>query len=170
MNSSLPSLFAAPLPCLDTLIIQYNDVLSSILDIGAPLRTRTVTLRPATAWYSEVINSLTKHRRRLERRWRRTQLPADRQLFIDQCRAVNNLLCFSKKSYYTSLINDNQSDYKLLFKTIDNLLPRKCVTPFPSCNSPSELANKFVEFFSDKITKIRADLDAAAPIYSVNRI
>ena len=170
LNSSLPSLFAAPLPCHDDLIIQYNDVLSSILDIHAPVRTKTVTLRPAAAWYSEEINSLKKHRRRLERRWRRTKLPADGQLFTDQCRAVNDLLCSSKKSYYTSLINDNQSDYKLIFTTIDNLLHRKCDTPYPPCNSPSELANKFVEFFSDKITKIRVDLDAAAPIHSAPEV
>ena len=64
------------------------------------LGRKIVTPRPAAAWWS-----LTKHRKRLERRWRRTQLPADRQLFIDQCRAVNDLLCSSKKSYYTSLIN-----------------------------------------------------------------
>ena len=77
------------------------------------------------------------------------------------------------ESYYTSVINDNQSDYKLLFKTIDNLLHRKCDTPYPPCNSPSELANKFVEFFSDKIIKIEADSDDAAPIHSapeVNRV
>ena len=170
LNSSFPSLFAAPLPCLDDLIIEYNDVLSSILDIRAPVRIKTVTLRPAAAWYSEEINSLKKHRRRLERRWRRTKLPADRQLFIDQCRAINDLLCSSKKSYYTSLIKDNQSDHKLLLKTIDNLLHRKCDTSYPPCNSPSELANKFVEFFSDKITKIRVDLDAAAPIHSAPEV
>ena len=97
LNSNLPSLFAEPLPCLDTLITQYNDVLSSILDIHALLGTKTVTLRPAAAWYSEEISSLKKHRRRLERRWRRTKLPADRQLFIDQCRTVNNLLCIVVK-------------------------------------------------------------------------
>lgn len=86
----------------------------------------------------------------------------DRQLFIDQCRAVNNLICSSKKCYYyASLINDNQSVYKLLFKTIENLLvivesdSGKCDTPYPPCISPSEHANTFVELFSDKITKIR---------------
>ena len=73
-NSSLPRLFAAPVPCLDDLIIQYNNVLSSILDIHAPVKTKTVTLRPAAPWYSEEINNLKKHRRRLERRWRRTKL------------------------------------------------------------------------------------------------
>ena len=95
----------------------------------------------------------------------------DRQLFINQCCAVNNLICSSKKCYhYASLINDNQSVYKLLFKTIDNLLHRKCDTPYPPCNSPSEHANTFDKLFSDKITKIRVDLDAAAPIHPVPKI
>ena len=88
-------------------------------------------------------------------------------------RAVNNLLCSSKKPYYTSLINDNQSDYKLVFKTTDNLLHRNCDTPYPPCNSPSELANKFVEFFSDNRTRTPVTLDAAAPLHSapeVNRV
>ena len=106
----------------------------------------------------------------VERRWRRTKLPMDRQLFIAQCRAVNNLIFSSKKSHYNSVINDNQSDYKLLFKTIDNLLHRTCDTPYPSCNSPSELANTFVKFLPDKITRIRVDLDAAAPIHSVPKV
>ena len=66
-NSSLSSLFATPLPCLDDLISQYNDVLSSILDIHAPVKTKTITLRPAAPWYSEEINNLKKDRRRLER-------------------------------------------------------------------------------------------------------
>ena len=169
-NSSLSSLFATPLPCLDDLISQYNDVLSSILDIHAPVKTKTITLRPAAPWYSEEINNLKKDRRRLERRWRRTKLPVDRQLFIDQCRAVNSLICSSKRTYYTKLISDNQSDYKLLFKTIDSLLHRKCDTPYPPCNSPLDLANKFVEFFSDKITKIRVDLDNAALIHQVPEV
>ena len=95
----------------------------------------------------------------------------DRQLFINQCCAVNNLICSSKKCYhYASLINDNQSVYKLLFKTIDNLLHRKCDTPYPPCNSPSGHANTFDKLFSDKITKIRVDLDAAAPIHPVPKI
>ena len=74
-NSSLPSLFAVQLPCLDDLIIQYNEFLLviSILDIHNPLKTKNINLRPAPPWYSEEINNLKKYRRRLE-------LQIDRQL------------------------------------------------------------------------------------------
>ena len=74
-NSSLPSLFAVQLPCLDDLIIHYNEFLLviSILDIHNPLKTKNINLRPAPPWYSEEINNLKKYRRRLE-------LQIDRQL------------------------------------------------------------------------------------------
>ena len=41
---------------------------------------------------------------------------------------------------------------------------------FPPCNSPSELLNKFVDFFSNKIAKTRVDLDVAAPIHPVQNV
>ena len=50
------------------------------------------------------------------------------------------------------------------------MLHRKCDTPYLSSNSSSELANEIVEFFSDKITRIRVDLDAAAPIHPVPEV
>ena len=175
LNSSLPSLFAAPLPC--PLWSNHSIQRRSKFYTRNPCSCLEKNCYPASCcsfnWYSEEIYNLKKHRRRLERRRPRTKLPADRQLFIDQCRAVNNFLCSSKKSNYTSQNNNNQSDYRLVFKTTDNLLHRNCDTSYPPCNSLSELANKFVEFFSDKITKIRVTLDAAAPLHSapeVNRV
>ena len=49
---------------------------------------------------------------------------------------------------------------------------RKCDTLYPPCTSSLELANKFVEIFSDKITNIRVDLDAAPvhPVPEVDRV
>lgn len=43
-NSSLPSLSTTPLSCLDDLIIQYDDVLSSILEVHAPILILCVLL------------------------------------------------------------------------------------------------------------------------------
>ena len=68
MNSSLPGLFASPLLSLDDFINQYNNVITSILYmyIHAPVKTKTVTVRPAAPWYSEEINNLKRFRRKLE--------------------------------------------------------------------------------------------------------
>ena len=133
MNSSLPDLFASSSSSLDYLIDQYNKVLISILEAHAPLQTKTVALRPAAPWYSEEINNLKRSRRKLERRWRMTKLPSDRKLFIEGCNAVNNLIRDSKKNYFSSLIKENQSNYKQLFKIIDKLLQRKTDIQYPPC-------------------------------------
>ena len=62
-------------------------------------------------------------------------------------------------SYYTSLINENKSDPKVLFNTIDRMLHRKPQNHYPSCGSPKELRDKFADFFCDKIVTIRHQLD-----------
>lgn len=119
-NSSLPSLFAMQLPCLHDLIIQYNDFRSFILGIHNPLKTKTVNLRPAAPWYSEEINNSKKYPRRLERRWQRTKLPIYRQ-FIN---AVPSTTYLSRKliTLHSVLINDNQSDYKLIIDCIESVI------------------------------------------------
>ena len=62
-------------------------------------------------------------------------------------------------SYYASLINENKSDSKVLFNTIDRMLHRTPQNHYPSCGSPKELCDKFADFFCDKIVTIRHQLD-----------
>ena len=60
-------------------------------------------------------------------------------IYADQCSRVRKLLKSSKMSYYASLINENKSDSKVLFNTIDRMLHRTPQNHFPSCGSPKEL-------------------------------
>ena len=48
----------------------YGNNLSSILEKNAPLRKRTVTMRPSSQWYTAEIKEAKSKRRRLERKWR----------------------------------------------------------------------------------------------------
>ena len=67
-------------------------------------------------------------------------------------------------SYYASLINENISDSKVLFNTIDRMLHRTPQNHYPSCGSPKELCDKFADFFCDKIVTIRHQLDTLSTI------
>ena len=129
------------------------------MDVHAPLKTRFVTSRPSAPWYSEEIAAEKRKRRTLERRWRKSRTEADKLEYADQCSRVRKLLKSSKMSYYASLINENISDPKVLFNTIDRMLHRKPQNRYPSCGSPKELCNKFADFFCDKIVTIRHQLD-----------
>ena len=63
---------------LSHFVNKYNNTLKSLLDTNAPLRTKTITLRPTASWYNEEIRSEKRRRRALERRWRSSKLECDR--------------------------------------------------------------------------------------------
>ena len=105
-------------------------------------------------------------RRQLERRWRRSQLPADRCAFVNQSSLVKNLVFNAKISFYSTLIHDAGTDSHALFKTIDRLLHRKPDKRLPYYSSSFELANRFAAFFKEKIDNLRSELpDVAVPDY-----
>lgn len=125
-----------------------------------PLKSRTVTIRPAAPWFSEEIKLERRVRRRLERRWRRTRLPKGRLRFIEQNRIVNELLLSVRSQYYTKLIDDNCLNRRKLFGIVGKLLHRSPAPQYPPCSSVADLANRFIGFFGEKIITIRHELES----------
>jgi hypothetical protein len=64
-----------------------------------------------------------------------------------------------KKAYFIGLIEESK-DQKDLYKQTKKLLHKSKPTVLPSHAAPAELANKFAGFFSEKISKIRANIEA----------
>ncbi len=124
----------------------------------APQKRRIITLRPLSPWYNEEINQEKRNRRKLERRWRSSRLCIDRQLYVKQCEIVNAMIKNAKIKYYSSVTSSNAHNQKVLFSTVDKLLHRKPEKRYPTASSTTELVNKFVDFFSNKITTIRKEL------------
>ena len=58
---------------LDALVRRYNTTLSKVIDCYAPLKTKTVKVRPAVPWYNDEIKAAKRLRRKAERTWRRTR-------------------------------------------------------------------------------------------------
>ena len=69
---------------LESLLTLYNTTLIGLLDKHAPLKTRTITIRPSAPCYNEDIREEKQKRRALERRWRRSGLTIERERFVDQ--------------------------------------------------------------------------------------
>ena len=84
---------------LNALVDQYDNVLRSLLDLYAPLKQQTVTLRPSAPWYEPKVVVQKNIRRRLERKWRSTRLLCDREQYVHQCYVVNNLIESLKSTY-----------------------------------------------------------------------
>ena len=106
-----------------------------------------------------VTGQFLQCRRRLERRWRKTRLTVDRELYTQQWVTVHKLICGAKENYYTELISELASDPKELFGTLEMLLKGRTERLYPLRSSTEELANRFADYFEQKISTIRVELD-----------
>jgi len=140
---------------LSTLTSKYDEVLREAMDKLAPIKSRTIVLRSNVLWYNEDIAEQKRTRRRLERKWRSSQLESDKAIYLRKCSFVNNMLYKAKENYYSTIIKDNAKDSKQLFRTVDKLLQKKNDKFYPPAKNDKELANSFADFFSKKIDNIR---------------
>ena len=136
----------------------YNTTLIGLLDKHAPLKMRTIMIRPSAPWYTEDIREEKQKRRALERRWQMTGLTVDRERFVDQCQVVNEFILKAKTAYYSRIIDENQYDPKCLFYIFDKLLHCKSEPKLPDSMDDESLANAFADYFIEKITTIREEL------------
>ena len=145
---------------LPMLVDKYETELTRMLDIHAPEKKRTITVRPAIAWYNDDIDREKRKRWKLERRWRKSRLTIDRELYKEQCKIVSSLLKKAKENYYSNIIQENKGNQKVLFNTVTRLLHSNTEKCYPTAPSSEVLANRFADFFCQKIEAIRSDLSA----------
>ena len=128
------------------------------MDILAPVKSRTIVHCPNAPWYNEDIGGDKRKRRSLERRWRSSRLESHRLSYIEQRSVVNTTLYKAKEFYYSSVIQDNAHDTRLLFRSIDKLLQRQTEKHYPSADNDQQLATAFADVFTSKIERIRQEL------------
>lgn len=141
------------------MVFIYESELSNVLNRHAPIKKRVVTVQPDAPWYTDDIKCEKRKRRKLERIWRATRLQNDRERFVRQCSDVKDLLSLSRSKYYQDLITENRSDTRKLFSIFAKRLSRKSEPKYPIPVTSGSLAQDFLLYFSDKIMRIRADLD-----------
>ena len=144
---------------MELLVDRYDNVLHNTMDILAPVKSRTIVLRPNSPWYNENIGNEKRKRRRLEPgRWHSSRLESDRLSYLEQCRVVNAMLYKAKEFCYSSVIQDNAHDTRLLFRSTDKQLQRQTEKHYPSADNDQQLAIAFADFFTTKIERIREEL------------
>ena len=121
----------------------FNKSLSSLVDKHAPLKTKTIVLRPSNPWYTEELHSAKHLKRKLERKWRKTDLTVDHKIYRKQCSYVNRLLSKSRVNFYSEKIESCGRDQKTLFKVTKPLLGKTEEPVLPSATSPEDLAQTF---------------------------
>jgi DNA-directed RNA polymerase subunit F len=156
---SKSDLYKHPSKSLEGLVCQYNSVLKELLDKHAPLVDKKIVIRPDNQWYTEETRTGKIKRRACERKWRKSKLEVDRLEYKQQCIKVNTMLTEAKTKYYSEMVT-NSTGQKELFKIVDKLMHRKTVSPLPKHETPLELANRFSEYFDEKIRTLRTSLES----------
>ena len=145
---------------VDRLVEAYSKGLCSLIDIHAPIKTKSIVIRPSCPWFTDELHDAKHLRRKHERKWRATKLSIDHQIYRNQCAVVNRLLIKARLDYYSDKVNSCGNDSKELFKITKHLLKGNEVSALPSDSSPKQLAQDFSDFFINKIENIRKNINS----------
>ena len=106
---------------------------------------------------ANTVNFPTHHQdNKLERSGRKDPDVTNKLIdFYRKCREVDNMMDRSERSYYLSSLHDNRFNTKKIYVVCDDLLDRSKELPLPQAESNQKLANRFNQFFTKKIQKIR---------------
>jgi exonuclease III len=145
---------------LNELVETYNEVLKKTLDKHAPLVSRNTVIRDQSPWFTDAIKSAKTERRKLERKWRASKLTIHQDMYKECHKKVKNLCIQAKSEYYCNKIEEAGEDQKKLYQIANTLMHKKQVKLLPTHASDKDLADKFADFFSEKIDKIRREFPA----------
>ena len=68
-----------------------------------------ITIRPRLPWYNEDIHLERRIRRRLERKWRKSQSDEDHEVFFAQKNKVVKLITDSKIEYFSNKFSESNT-------------------------------------------------------------
>ena len=78
------------------------------------------------------------------------------ELYKEQGKVVSSLTKKAKEYYYSNIIQENKVNQKVLFiNIVTRLLQRNIEKCYPTAPSSEVLANRFADFFCQKIEVIR---------------
>ncbi len=139
----------------------YNRSLSSLLDIHAPVKTRTVTFSRSAPWFTCELRKMKEAGRVLERRLKVTGLPVHRQAYREHQKAFAKSLRDARSRFYSGIINNNSGNSKQLFSTIHHLLKPQA---HPHLEATKERCDTFIVFFRKKVDNIRSFLSSSSAL------
>jgi len=146
---------------LSNLVDDFNCVLRESLEKHAPVREREISLRPHAPWYDNHLRESKRVKRRLERKWVKTDLTVDKQIYQAHCCEYRKDLESAKRTFYRNKFS--RCNQRQLFRTVDKLSSAKSAKTLPDSDSLESLTSRFHDFFDSKVEKIRSKLVATDP-------
>ena len=129
------------------------------MDKYAPAKQKTMILRPNTDWHTDEIDIAIETCRKAEGVWRSSNLTVHHQIYREKYTTVTNMIRQAKRDFYSRKVSDAGSDQKALFTLSQTMMNKNRDMSSPTNIKKDVIADKFAEFFTDKVAKIQSDLD-----------
>ena len=139
----------------EKLVLLYNQTLSTLLDDYAPMTEKLFSDRPDSYWYSSLVRKAKSVRRLAEKRWRKTGLECDKQIFRKERNKFAQVIRHEKSEHIQSLLKSAGTDSRKMFSIVNDLLGKRCETLVLPDMSSEKAAETLGNFFTDKVEKIR---------------
>ena len=135
-------------------LANYNRILTEKGDKYAPPKTKEIKIKPTAPWFDGEYKSLRRERRKAEKRFRKTKSDSNKEELIRLRKETTKMAQNKKKSLISQKIDQGSS--RSLYQVVNNLTDSKKSSVLPEAKTDEELANSFLQFFNQKIEKIRA--------------
>lgn len=140
----------------------FADCASAELDRLAPLKTKTISSDSQPDWMDAEYREERALRRRLERSWKDSRVQGDKLAYIAQQKKCAKLVTTKREQYLSDIIGKCENDQRALRNIVNTVLDkRKTTVKLPQCNDHKTLANKFNNFYSNKVQQIRDNIESS---------
>ena len=140
---------------VDDLVESFSSTVSEILDLHAPLITKTFSTNKnlQSPWYTYELRQIKKEKRQHGTIWRLSNLQTDYDIFKSKSLEYYNCCKETKIIYFSNNISACHNNQKQIYSLINKLTfgENKCTLPD---EPPESLAQNFATFFTDKVNNI----------------
>ena len=132
---------------IDVLVQNLETTLHDILEVHAPLITKSVTFRHKCPWFSGIIKLQIRIVRQCERIWCKYRENHQWHAYRNEKKKYNNMLKEAKKNTISEKTYACNRDTRQLYKLVSELTSSVKENPLPTGKSNRELAEEFADFF-----------------------
>ena len=135
----------------------YEETLTSIMDKHCPVLRKKIKPRHHP-WFDEALRSLRRKRRAAERKFRKSNTHEARMEYINLRKKFSRMEYGKKTSFHRRAFKDCGNDSKKIFQKINKLTGVEN-NHLPGASNTQKLSDDFKDFFSDKVSQIRHDVE-----------
>lgn len=139
----------------------YNTTLDREINKVAPMISKAVSVSSSESppWIDAEYRVNRATRRRLETKWKRSELPEDKTEYVSQRKLCARMYNDKHSSYFKNLIASKKGDQRALYSIVNGLFDKNTSSRIlPEHNNPKELANSFNDFYVNKVSTLRSKI------------